>query len=217
MVRDAVRQSHRGGGQSLATVMRDSAADTIYAIDAKIDPILEKFCEEWSHETPLVLIAEGLEDHLGNEVTHRTFPHGTPEQAAQIRVIIDPIDGTRGIMYDKRPAWSLAGIAPNKGPNTRLSDIEIAVMTELPTSKMGQADTLWAIKGNGAKAERVDLATGITTPLELTPSRAPTINHGFASIANFFPATKVLASQLMEHITHHLLGPADVTKATVFD
>jgi len=214
MVRDAVRQSH---GQSLATVTRSSAADTIYAIDAKIDPMLEKFCEEWGREMPLVLVAEGLQDEHGNEVASRTFPHGTPEQSAKIRVIIDPIDGTRGIMYDKRSAWSLAGVAPNKGPNTKLSDIEIAVMTELPTSKMGQADILWAIKNQGAKAERINLTTNLTTNLPIAPSRAPTINHGFASIANFFPATKVLASQLMEHLTHHLIGPADVTKATVFD
>jgi len=55
-------------------------------------------------------------------------------------VLIDPIDGTRGIMYDKRAAWALAGVAPNRGPATRLSDIHLAVMTELPTSKMGFAD-----------------------------------------------------------------------------
>ncbi len=69
-------------------------------------------------------------------------------------MIVDPIDGTRGIMYDKRAAWALAGVAPNKGSATRLSDIEVAVMTELPTSKMGFGDVLWAIKGQGAHGNR---------------------------------------------------------------
>jgi hypothetical protein len=90
-------------------------------------------------------------------------------------------------------------------------------MTELPTSKMGFADALFATRGNGARAERVDLATGHATPLPLAPSRCGQIHHGFASVSNFFPGTKKLASELMEHIVSRLVGPADVTRATVFD
>ena len=54
-------------------------------------------------------------------------------------------------------------------------------------------------------------------PLPLRPSRAEGILHGFASVSNFFPGTKLLASGLMEHLATHLLGPADVTAATVFE
>src|SRR5256714_300883 len=200
----------------LHAVTRDSAADTIYAIDAVVEPVLEAFCEEWGRQTPLVLIAEGLKDENGHEGI-RTFPRGTPADAAQIRVIVDPIDGTRGLMYDKRSAWSLAGVAPNRGPATRLRDIEIAVMTELPTSKMGFADTLWAIKERGALAERTDLRTGDAQPLDLHPSTATRIDHGFAMVSNFFPGTKVLASELMEQLVQELAGPLDVSRATVFD
>ena len=220
-VRDVVRRSHTaaaaGGSGDLHAVSRSSSADTIYAIDTAVDPILESFCEEWAKETPLVLVAEGLEGPDGHEVEHRVFPHGLPESEASIRVIVDPIDGTRGIMYDKRPAWALAGVAPNRGSATRLRDIEVAVMSELPTSKMGAADVLWAIKGQGAKGERVDLASGRAAPLRIAPSKADKIDHGFASVANFFPGTKVLASELMEHLIAKVIGKADVTKATVFD
>ena len=202
--------------QALHEVSHSTAADTIYKIDTEVEPLLESFCEEWGKETPLVLIAEGLEDEHGNEA-NKTFPHGTKEEAAKIRVIVDPIDGTRGIMYDKRPAWALAGVAPNKGPGTSLRDIEVAVMSELPTSKMGYADVLWAVKGQGAHGVRVDLRTGDTAPLPLGASRAETIKHGFASVANFFPGTKVKASELMEQIVAANLGAADVTKAMVFD
>lgn len=200
----------------LHAVSRHSAADTIYAIDAVVEPVLEAFCREWARETPLVLIAEGLENGDGPEGV-RVFPDGAGEADALIRVIVDPIDGTRGIMYDKRSAWALAGVAPNRGAGTRLRDIEVAVMTELPTSKMGQADVLWAVKGRGARGERVDLSNGQTSPLALRPSSAESISHGFASIANFFPGTKVLASELMEYLVVNLIGAADVTKATVFD
>jgi fructose-1,6-bisphosphatase/inositol monophosphatase family enzyme len=216
-VRDLIVRS-RGAAETLHDVSRSSAADTIYQIDTAVEPLLEAFCDDWARETgPLVLVAEGLEDESGREVEFRVFPSGACERDAALRLIVDPIDGTRGIMYDKRPAWALAGVAPNTGPATRLRDIEVAVMTELPTSKMGQADVLWAIAGQGAAGSRIDLKTGKAWPLALSPSRSDKIDHGFASIANFFPGTKVLAAELMEHLVRHLIGPADVAKATVFE
>ena len=51
----------------------------------------------------------------------------------------------------------------------------------------------------------------------MQPSSADRIDHGFATVSNFFPGTKVLASELMEYIARHLIGPADFTQATVFD
>jgi fructose-1,6-bisphosphatase/inositol monophosphatase family enzyme len=208
-VRNLVISSRTSVG--MHEVNRASAADTIYQIDTVVEPAMEEFCREWAKTTPLVLVAEGLDEGA------KVFPEGLAEEEAQIRVIVDPIDGTRGIMYDKRPAWALAGVAPNKGPGTRLRDIEVAVMTELPTSKMGCGDVLWAIKGQGARGERVDLRDGSAEALRIGPSKAQKIDHGFASVSNFFPGTKVLASELMEHLVANLVGPADVTKATVFD
>jgi hypothetical protein len=217
-VRDVVIRSHAAGAQS--EVARISSADTIYKIDTDVDPILEAFCEDWGKQTPLVLVAEGLEGLDGTEIDYRVFPRGATESDAKLRVIVDPIDGTRGIMYDKRPAWALAGVAPNKGCGTRLRDIEIAVMTELPTSKMGWGDVLWSIKREGAHGTRERLhpsGGGTSVPLSLAPSKSPNIDHGFASISNIFPGTKVLCSELMEYLAANLIGPADVTRATIFE
>lgn len=213
-VRNVVIASHSKSGN--AEVAHASQADTIYAIDADVDPILIAMCEAWGKETPLVLIAEGIHDEHGVEGP-RVFPAGTKIGDAKFRLIVDPIDGTRGIMYDKRPAWCLMGVAPNKGDDTKLSDIEISVMVELPTSKMGQADVLWAIKGQGAHGRREGLRGGASTVLPLRPSTAPKIDHGFATVSNFFPGTKELASKLMETIAAKLIGKADVKRATVFD
>ena len=214
-VRDALARSRASEG--LHEVSRDSAADTIYRLDTVVEPILDEFCRDWSRTTPLVLVAEGIESEDAAAEGVKVYPEGVREEDALIRLIVDPIDGTRGLMYDKRSAWALAGVAPNCGAATRLRDIEVAVMTELPTSKMGHADVLWAVKGRGAAAERVDLRTGATSPLPLRPSSADTIAHGFASVVQFFPGTKVLASELTEHLVRELLGAADVTKAAVFD
>jgi hypothetical protein len=207
--------ARRGTGDP-AAVLRAGEADTIYAIDAAVEPAIEAFCDDWGRTTPLVLIAEGLADENGLE-TARTFPRGLGQADALIRVILDPIDGTRGLMYDKRSAWSLAGVAPNRGPQTSLRDISAAVMTELPTSKLGWADVLWAVRGEGASAARVDLHGGGQSRLALSPSRAAGIDHGFASVSNFFPGTKRPAAELVEHLVRHLVPEADVTRATVFD
>ncbi len=53
--------------------------------------------------------------------------------------------------------------------------------------------------------------------LVLRPSQADNIDHGFASIANFFPGTKELASALMEKIADACLGAAAVGQGVVFD
>ncbi len=215
LVRDMIVASRAAAG--LHEIRRSHTSDTIYQIDVQVEPILEAFCQEWGKQTPLILISEGLEDEQGREVASQVFPTGAREEDALIRVIIDPIDGTRGIMYDKRAAWALAGVAPNKGPGTRLADIEVAVMTELPTSKMGFSDVLWAIKGQGARAARVDLQTGAEKPLTIGPSKAENLEHGFASVVNFFPGIKVISSEVMEHIAHGLMGHADVTRASIFE
>ena len=217
-VRDVVIRSHgTAGGHE---VSHSTAADTIYRIDTDVEPLLEDFCRDWAKKTPLVLIAEGIEvdEECGGGVEGvKVFPEGAREEDAQIRLIVDPIDGTRGIMYDKRPAWALAGVAPNKGPDTRLRDIEVAVMTELPTSKMGFADVLWAVRGQGTQARRIDLRSGAEAPLSIGPSAATTIDHGFATISDFFPGTKTLAGSVMEQLVKQLIGALDVTRATVFE
>jgi len=211
-IRDVIVQSRQTA--DLHAVSHETSADTIYKLDLLIEPVIEQFCEEWGRTLPMIVVAEGIEPESG-----RTFPAGANSADAPVRIIIDPVDGTRGLMYDKRAAWSLAGAAPNKGQQTRLSDIEVAVMTELPTSKMAQSDVLWAIKGQGAQGVREPLVASslVPHPLPLSPSRADTLAHGFAMVSNFFPGTKVLASELMEHVIEKLFGPADVKKAMVFD
>src|SRR5205085_3157777 len=163
-VRDLIVRSRSARG--LHEVSRASAADTIYQIDTVVEPVLDAFCREWAKTTPLVLIAEGVEGEHGREGV-KVFPEGTKEEDAAIRLIVDPIDGTRQIMYDKRSAWALAAVTPNRGPNTRLRDVEVSVMSELPTSKMGFADVLWAIRGRGAHGRRADLTNSDETTLPL--------------------------------------------------
>src|SRR6185295_4844543 len=88
IVRDTVIRSRAQAG--LSNVNRDSAADTIYQIDTLVEPLLEDFCREWGKTTPLVLVAEGLENERGEEGS-KVFPEGARDTDCPIRLIVDPI------------------------------------------------------------------------------------------------------------------------------
>ncbi len=186
----------------LAGIADVRGGDTIYTIDAHGEEILFDFCETWSREVgPFVLIAEGIEEN-----GWRSFPNGADEADGTFLMIVDPIDGTRNIMYNKRSAWILSGIAPNRGPTTSLADIEAAVMTELPTTRHLLADQLWAAKGGGAFREAKDVFTGARKSLPLRPSRSPTLAHGFACVAKFFPPAKAETAAFEGRLFDAVLG-----------
>jgi len=104
-------------------------------------------------------------------------------------------------MYQKRSAWILTGVARNHGEETNLSDIELAVQTEIPLVKQHLSDCLWAIRGQGAHAERYNRLTEGRTPITLQPSREPTIAHGYAEVVRFFPGAREELAAIDEEIT----------------
>lgn len=196
----------------LSDVAAEAEGDTIYAVDrVSEERLVQLFASEIAPKSPLILIGEGLE---GGKVV---LPHGTREEDAAWRIIVDPIDGTRGIMYQKRPAWILTGVAPNRGPQTDLGDIVLAVQTEIPLVKQHLCDVLWALRGEGAAAERFNRLTGERMALRLRPSSASTIAHGYAGLARFFPGGREEIVAIDEEIVLGALGPVKAGKASCFE
>ena len=120
-------------------------------------------------------------------------------------------------MYQKRSAWVLTGVAPNRGPATSLRDIVLAVQTEIPLVKQHLSDQLWALRGEGAQARRYNRLTGESRPIALRPSTAATIAHGYASIARFFPGARDELAAIDEAIVLGALGPHAPGKAHCFE
>ena len=197
---------------TLADVARDDEGDTIYDIDRVAEHTLVDAIERTiaSAEEPVLLVAEGIE---GGEVV---IPSGAPRSRVRWVIVVDPIDGTRGLMYQKRPAWILTGVAAGPGPCT-LADIELAVQTEIPLVKQHLSDELWAVRGNGVAAERFNRLTGLSQPLELVPSSATTIAHGFSTISRFFPGNRALLAAIDDEVVRELLGPPPPGKAQAFE
>lgn len=212
-IRESVMASRRRGSRRLTRVAAVTAADTIYEVDRISEGAVLLWLEaNWPRAWPVELVMEGLEEREAV-----TFPRGTPLAATRWKLILDPIDGTRGLMFDKRSAWSLAGLAPQRGARNTLADIVVAAMTELPTSKQGLADQLSAVKGRGVRAVRIELRTGRRARLRLRASTANGVAHGFASFAKFFPEGKAWLAAREESLWAELGVDGAAQGQPVFD
>ena len=146
----------RASADEMAAPTGKHAGDEVYAVDRVSERVLLDRFGRLAAEWPCLLIAEGLGDD-----GRRLLPSGIEERQAEIVVIVDPIDGTRGLMYQKRSAWILTGVAPRPkaGPAT-LADVRLALQTEIPILKQHLSDSIWAAVGQGAEGERFDRVNG---------------------------------------------------------
>jgi len=182
-----------------------AGSDVIYAIDREVEEQLVAHLERVADSLGgIVLVAEGIGE---DEVT--SYPANRNREDCAWRLLVDPIDGTRGIMMDKRSAWFLAGVARNHGEETCLSQIECAIMAELPTSRAAVADTFVAVKGQGVQSTRYDLVGDAGEyPIELTPYAGTSIRGGFAQVCRFFTPGKTEAALLEEALFESLFPDA---------
>jgi fructose-1,6-bisphosphatase/inositol monophosphatase family enzyme len=185
-----------------------SHGDVTYEIDLFSEKKIDKFAQKLSKKIPLRVIAEGIgqKDYLNSK------------DKPEITVIIDPIDGTRGLMYDIRSAFILTGIAPFKDGQNNLSDISLAIQTEVPTTKQNKISQLYAIKNKGAFERIINLDDNSSTSYKkIHSSSATDVKHGFATFVDFFPGSKVETSQLAENVYSQILGPTVEGKGITFN
>ncbi len=137
------------------------------------------------------------------------------------RVLVDPIDGTRGLMYGKRPAYVLAGIAPETAA-PRFEDLVAAAMYEIAPLPVGEIATVAAAaRGKGARVwrERTTAIRGgassgkaprpLSGPALLAPSTARTLAHGFATFNRFLDGAQDAIGGLAEDFFDRALKPAE--------
>jgi hypothetical protein len=214
-MRDAVGRGIRAETpDELAMAVGDRGGDTVYRLDEHGEGALLAHCAAWGEDLPFLLVAEGIEH--GSQV----FPAGADPARLAFTVIVDPIDGTRGLMYGKRSAWALFGVGPAPEPDgthPTLADIRVALQAELPTARAALADVAWAARGEGVQAETHDLRTGAVISVVPRPSRATSLAGGFAAISKFFPGAKAAAARLEEALYLELLGPPPTESPQVFD
>lgn len=194
-------------------VHAETAEDTIYNIDRDVESIIVPLLEKNARKLGgILLIAEGIGEENGMAI-----PDDTEPEKVAWRLIMDPIDGTRGIMYDKRSAFFLAGAAPNRGETTSLRDIEVSVMVELPTSRSHLSDELSAIRGQGVLRTTRNLNTGECAQRSIAPSKSKTILGGFGQISRFFPPAKEILARIEDELVSTLFPNPPTGRAILFE
>jgi len=184
------------------------AGDVSYAVDDVAEAALTAFGEDLARLHPLTLVSEGP----------GVVPFAGPSGAVPLRALIDPIDGTRSLMHDMRSAWALTGVAVDGGEATRLSDIEVAMQTELPTTSAAVYHVLIARKGAGARIERRAVVTGelleegpLQTPAELS------LENGYVSFTRYLAVERPLVAELERSFLEHALTKHELDPRLMYD
>ena len=185
-----------------------SPADIIYQIDLEAEEEIVNILNSRGREFGgIELIAEGIgEDDLS------FYPEGQKSYA--LKIICDPIDGSRGLMYGKRPAFFLAAAGPAE--SQLLSDMSVSVMVELPIPKQGEFDILSSVRGEGVAVIRQDLS-GNEKSIDFELSKEKSVEGGFMSFAKFCYPGKDLIAKVEEQFLDELFSNRPESFLPVFD
>ncbi|MGH2967154.1 MAG: inositol monophosphatase family protein [Solirubrobacterales bacterium] len=209
-VRNVVRQQLVAAQpDDLRAIAHPGAGDVSFGIDVPAEMILEQVLA--LAPEPIVVVAEGFGT--------RVFPPGSSAADARLRLIVDPLDGSRELMYQKRSAYVLSGVALERGDATNLGDIAFGVLTEVPPMVQSMGVRAWAIRGLGAFERLWDLGTlaPVGPERQLRSSNAPTIKGGFATFTHYFPGTHAPMGILADEVLQSVLGPVVQGEAAAFD
>jgi fructose-1,6-bisphosphatase/inositol monophosphatase family enzyme len=205
----ALLASRAAGVTGTTEVVGANAADVSYGLDRIADVVLVPWFEaNWPADEPVLVVSEGLDEPVA-------VGRGEPRWTC----IVDTVDGTRELMFDKRAAWTLAAVAPAGGS---LADVVAAAMTGLPTVTQWASDRYSAVRGRGRRGivgERVDVRTrgGARTRLVPEPSTATDLRHGFSSFARFLPAGKELLARFETRVWEELYGAPELADLPIFE
>lgn len=213
-VRDAVRRALAvRTPEERIQVHGKAASDVIYRIDVDAEDAILGFLREQAEGLGgIVLVAEGM-----GEGSVNAYPKGTDPSRAAWKVMMDPIDGTRGLMVGKRGAFFVAGAAPHRIGQGKLSDIEAAVMVEIPTDRSDLSDVLWAVKGGGTQGFTRNLRDRSSRPLVPAPTDERNIHGGFSQISRFFHPGKDVLAALEEELIRELYPKAEDGEIVAFE
>ena len=205
-LRDAARAAVLNGAPARPAAEGDS--DVQYGLDVAAEAGLlthvERILAAW---LPIRVISEGL-PRAGIVVGK-----GSPER----RLVIDPVDGTRGLMHDKRSAFVLAGVAPEA--DARLGTLEAVALVEIPVRAAASGDVITARRGGGWRSS-TDAMSGVSAA-ELrfrgSPDQAADLAHGFASVARFFPGVSARLDAFTRDLFRRLEEAGLAPQGTVFE
>lgn len=187
------------------TKYTEEAGDVSYDIDIEAENIVLEMIEEMNIGYNINLVMEGVGIKTICKACNET-----------VTFIIDPVDGTREILYDKRSAWILTGISFNNNPG--INDIQIAIQTEIPTSKQILFSHLFSVKGQGSYEEVYNKESFALekTRKPLKTSQATDIEDGYVCFPMPYPGIKIKISEIYERFCNGVFPASQINDAKVF-
>jgi hypothetical protein len=110
------------------------------------------------------------------------FAHGG------VRIVVDPIDGTRNLMTDLRSAWTVIGLAGPGPTEPRQREVVFGSVSEIADSRAARFRTLTAVRGGACAFEERALAGGgLVSARALDTGDDARADHGYFPFFKYMP------------------------------
>ena len=168
------------------------------------DKTTESYLDDWfagqAALAPLSLLTEDTGwRHGGPGPSPGTWQELPNSDHGGARIVIDPIDGTRHLLFELRSAWTVIGVASPGCDSPDQSAIEYGLVTEIPTRLAGWARELEAVRGQGCTASEVPLlgqAPGETRSLH--PVDDARVDHGYFPFFAYHPDIRAASDRIAQ-------------------
>ncbi len=156
----------------------EGVGDLTYRLDAVAEGAVDRLADALGRIAPCRILCEGPGEIV----------RGGAEPV--LRVLVDPVDGTRNLMADLRSAWVLTGVAAESdGRTPTTADLVLGVQTEIPATDRRHSLELVAERGRGCVSSLRTLA-GRRSSSDPIPFRAPRridLRSGYFSFLRYLP------------------------------
>ena len=171
-VRTAVATGRRADD---AEVVRTEGGDDVFGVDARADEVLlAELDARCAARWPGTVVIEGFDD-----------PQPVGDPTGPWRYLVDPVDGSRGLLAELRSAWVLLGAGRAA---TTLEDLEVGVAVELPTPRAALGRVARADRTGHLVVEDDDLV-GRAAPqaVQLRPRAGGDLARTFVTVVRLAP------------------------------
>jgi hypothetical protein len=186
------------------------AGDLTYELDALVEETIAQGIDALGRDcdVAITLICEGI--------GCRTL--GAKASPRRARLLFDPIDGTRNAMFDLRSAWVLSGLAPDRGADTCLSDIVLAVQTEIAPRDRMHYEVLTAQRGRGARRRLTRLLdNAIACDEVLRAPDLPGLDNAFLVFFAYSPEQRPTVARWQRDFVRLLEAREGISARLIYD
>lgn len=155
----------------------------------KIDVVAERAVERMARDLGKIVDCRVLSEGTGEILTSGRDP--------LVRVLVDPIDGTRNIMADLRPAWVLTGAAAEDGARLLTTeDLAFCLQSEIPTSYQSKSVVLYARRGAGCYAQYMNIPSGDRSePARIFAPKNLDLKSGYYVFLKYLPRERAAIAE----------------------